>query len=429
MEAAGNSLVSCSYALHGRIGELSSLLECTGDLQLEVALLGISTWVQRLRDSAAQLAGVSRSAGEILAVDALLQDAVGPWRVVDSMFRLESAVSNKPMRTIFLQITSRIKQLEQDRQDVVGARFLAVSKARTTLEEASLRLLQASDMLEESLSGSTARNGAAASGPRTLITLADDLINQLASLSIQLSSHSSPGDGRQDLCPAVALLGEQLQEALALNLRLDELVRAVPERIHGSETAGDVQTALSNALTQIADLPGQLSSIGAIAKRLPEEIERLTRQMRLISLNAQLQAAKTGTGGGLEVLAARTASAALRMTGLTSAVYSRLDRLVSASSAASSGVALLSTEGQAYNTSVSRFTSFSVAESAAIQKNVSEKFDAVRTESVCLGANLNGLLTLTRRCELIMNCPHPSAVMCAALSGASNNPVISYESL
>ena len=95
------------------------------------------------------------------------------------------------------------------------------------------------------------------------------------------------------------------------------------------EIIGDIREVTRKAVSAAHEACELIAPMGGVVTGLTGALERLSHEMRLISLNAQIQAVQIGLGTGLEVLSAHTVDVSLETTRLTSEVSVQLERFTS----------------------------------------------------------------------------------------------------
>jgi hypothetical protein len=93
------------------------------------------------------------------------------------------------------------------------------------------------------------------------------------------------------------------------------------------DTIVDVRTIVVAAVSGVEQSCLAIRPIGGLTSNVTETMRQLSAQIRLIALNAQVQAAHIGSGTGLEVLAAGTATIAVETTSISENVARELDTL------------------------------------------------------------------------------------------------------
>jgi hypothetical protein len=84
---------------------------------------------------------------------------------------------------------------------------------------------------------------------------------------------------------------------------------------------------VSSAVQLGAESLEQIQPVNALTMQLGDTVERLSHQMNLVAMNAQIQALQTGEGTGLEVLAAHTAGVATETSRFGEAISADFERL------------------------------------------------------------------------------------------------------
>lgn len=93
------------------------------------------------------------------------------------------------------------------------------------------------------------------------------------------------------------------------------------------EMLADVDALISEVVRCSREFYDSVEPVGRLTTGLTGALEQLANKMRLIALNAQVQAVQIGDGTGLEVLAAQTAGVSADTSGLAESIASDIERL------------------------------------------------------------------------------------------------------
>jgi hypothetical protein len=89
----------------------------------------------------------------------------------------------------------------------------------------------------------------------------------------------------------------------------------------------EIRTMVASSVRVGMDSLDQILPVNSLTAQLGDCVEKLSHQMNLVALNAQLQAVRTGAGTGLEVLASHTAGVARETSRLGEAIRESFGRL------------------------------------------------------------------------------------------------------
>jgi hypothetical protein len=109
----------------------------------------------------------------------------------------------------------------------------------------------------------------------------------------------------------------------------------------------DIRELIQKAVSAAHEAYELIAPISGVVTGLTGALDRLSHEMRLISLNSQIQAVQIGLGTGLEVLSAHTVDVSLETTRLTSALSGQLERFTFDTQAILSGFQDLAQTGDA----------------------------------------------------------------------------------
>ncbi len=115
-----------------------------------------------------------------------------------------------------------------------------------------------------------------------------------------------------------------MREFDRITVAFNGLIETLLEAIEGvSELVDTTVTSTDRAFTEIQPLGGRTSNV-------TQTMRELSAHIRVIALNAQVQAARLDSGTGLEVLAAATNRVAVETAGISEEIAAHLDQFASA---------------------------------------------------------------------------------------------------
>ena len=230
--------------------------------------------------------------------------------LTDAMGRLRHELDSNRHREVGLTRVSKALSREVDRaivvlqsQDIVSQKLQHVEEALAELQEAGATLASAS---RESTGEAAAR------------------LFHVAAIQARQLQHAS-GEIRhaaQEAAAAVETILQRMSELDEDCLLLREF-REVTVAVTGMvqvllDTTHEVAGLVGGAATSAQRCCDCIRPVSALTLDLGATLDSLGDQIRILGLNAQIQAVKTGSGTGLEVLAARTADISAEMVSANS---------------------------------------------------------------------------------------------------------------
>jgi hypothetical protein len=325
--------------------------------------------------------------GELINVQVELQRTISPLKYIQSLFKIESAQLTGDVQVMFGALTKDIDLLHNQICDLFDTKFRELHDIQVTVGQVADELQTQTDSLWRSIAKEKVQiDGALEQIQRELISSqardsrvgrasqrirkaiqdvvtglqSQDIINQklqhtCASL-VKIDAHRQAGCDALSLKQFCQLEAEQLR-AMRMDLSGSELtVKGGVKKVLGHlQTAENECLSLEEFqhLTTSADgmveilievfstLRKQLAAtvesssrafeklrpIGGHASDLTGIVRNLSQSIRLIGLNAQVQAAQVQEGVGLEVLSALTSEISRATNEITENVAAKLDRL------------------------------------------------------------------------------------------------------
>ena len=225
--------------------------------------------------------------------------------LTDAMHRLRAELDSNRDREVGLTRVSRSLSREVDRAIVVLQSQDIVNQKLQHVEEALAELQSAGDQL-------------AASGREDRGHAAGKLFH-VASLQARQMQHASAEIRKAgtEAAQAVSVILDrmsQLDENCLLLREFREVTVAVTGMVQVLlDTTAEVAGLVDGAAGSAARCCECIHPVAALTLDLGATLDLLGDQIRILGLNAQIQAVKTGSGTGLEVLAARTADISAEM--------------------------------------------------------------------------------------------------------------------
>lgn len=219
-----------------------------------------------------------------------------------------------------IQLTFVTRAINQE----VG-RIVMSLQAQDIVSQKMAHVLQAVASMETRLQG---YSGDPKSGPATMAFCRDASrvqAGQLQAIQQDLRGAATTMEG------AVTAIRQQIATLDKDCLCLKEL-DTVTVGVHGLvqvllDTMGDVRSTVTAAVRSAEHSYTAIRPIGGLASNVTGTMRQLSAQIHLIALNAQVQAAHIGSGTGLEILAAGTATIAAETTSISENVARELDTL------------------------------------------------------------------------------------------------------
>jgi hypothetical protein len=309
------------------------------------------------------LASVAARIGRLERFQAQLEDSLKPLRILQIMFRIESASAPREILTLFVSLSEEIAHLMQQMATLIGREFQAIESTAVTVQDVRARIealharqretqrrraeiqssmdalalqIQEDKVRDQRLIGASEAMAAKVSGMVSALQY-QDILNQrlqhvmaglgdMAEQSNELGRAAS-GDAlcfMRDVGRVESAQIEGVAEALdgameRLRNALDGLAQEARGLSQATRNAGAADrmsqvlletirenTALAESTAlQTSEIRAQLEPICGLLGNLTGSILALSARIRLISLNAQIQAAQAGEGTGLEILACR----------------------------------------------------------------------------------------------------------------------------
>lgn len=321
-----------------------------------------------------------------------LDRGIAPLRLLQTMFRIESATCSPEIQALFTSISVEIERLQSRMSTMVSKEFEAIGNTQATLNSVRLRLREIHAQqtgvatrraeIENSLLHLQKQVGlnegrdvrligvieviAAKVGEIVTALQYQDILSQrlghvsngLSEMATQMQAAGSlrPPDLLSFLRDASRVESAQLAEIERLlngaietldgslrgiSLEIGELNEecVLLKDIESASVTGDgmVQILLDaisetrqfneSTYAQTDDICRALEPIAGLVGGLTESILEVSIQIRLIALNAQVQAVQAGEGTGLEVLSARTCSISEEITDIVAQILSELTTL------------------------------------------------------------------------------------------------------
>ncbi len=407
----------------------------------------------------ADLESVAARIGKLDRFQTKLDASLAPLRILEIMFRIESASAPPEILALFVSLSSEIAHLMEQMATLISREFEAIESTAVTVGEVAARVRS----LHARQSGAQRRRGEIQSSmaalgaeieedqvrDQRLIGASEsihqkisgmvgalqyqDILNQrlehviegLAEMAKQ--SRALPGGSSGDaLCfmrdasrvQAVQLEGvaEALGEAMErLQVSLDGLAeeargvgarsvagagkdgRAVDRMVRVLlDTIQENTDLIESTSTQTGEIRAALEPIGGLLGNLTGSILMLSARIRLISLNAQIQAAQAGEGTGLEILACRArtiaeeivaqvAELAAELGDLKLALAADLEQIAATRTRSAEFLSLLREDGGQQSARLRHFQDQMQME----RQSVAEHIEQIQAESASLSALLS----------------------------------------
>lgn len=149
---------------------------------------------------------------------------------------------------------------------------------------------------------------------------------QIASVQKELrDAEQSIGDAFSSILHHAGQVDEEcvlLRNFKTSSVEVDGMVQVI------LNTLDDLTGLVNDTLIIQSEVSATLTPLAGMASNLTGTMSRLSQSIRLIALNAQIQAAQVGMGTGLEVLAQRTCNLADEATNANGRAAEGLDRLI-----------------------------------------------------------------------------------------------------
>jgi len=395
------------------------------------------------------LASVATRIGTLGRFQARLEDSLKPLRILQIMFRIESASAPREILTLFVSLSEEIAHLMEQMATLIGSEFDAIESTAATVGELRARI---GTLCARQRAVQTRRAGIRSSMEALTLQIEEDKVRDLQLIGageaiaaktaemvgalqyqdilnqrlqhvieglgdLAQRSHAS-GDAlcfmRDALRVESAQIGgaaEALDGAMErLKSSLDGLAQEAGGLGHAGAGSGAAErmiqvllatirenTALAESTAlQTAEIRAALEPVCSLLGNLTGTILGLSARIRLISLNAQIQAAQAGDGTGLEVLAGRARNIADQIVMEVARLAGELQDLkqtlnaglgeIAATQAQSAGFLRLLREDGAHQESIlGRFREAMEAECRTVRELIGE----IQSESETLSASLN----------------------------------------
>jgi hypothetical protein len=364
-----HSLVEIALGKHGGDAALAGSVE-TLRSSLEAASSSrdiTSRLLAGLRESDSHMSGMR-------GVEYSLRRSMTLLRVVQVLFRTESARLSEEVKAQFLDLSAQVLVLESEIERGFGEKFRTVDQTRVALagaiarieseeRERSLKAKEAGEAIRRSLAAMATQIELNKTREVDLMSLSHELATEAGRIVMGLQTHDIVSQKLAHIEGALARIDGDLAEeadpgeifrrmdefcrveagqlgAVAANMRSAlEVLRTGAAAITAQVTSEDDDCVLvarfseatsttaemvQSLLTAFADVRAIMEegAAGGTASReavrpvseavacLNEAITEVAHRIGLVALNAQILAVQKGDGTGLEVLAARTAEAA-----------------------------------------------------------------------------------------------------------------------
>ena len=415
----------------------------------------------------ADLESVAVRIGRLHRFQAKLDASLAPLRILEIMFRIESASAPPGILALFVSLSSEIARLMEQMATLIAREFEAIENTAVTVGEVAARVRR----LHARQSGAQRRRGEIQSSMAALGAQIEedqvrdqrligatesiqgkisglvgalqyqDILNQrlqhviegLAEMAKQSRALSSGASG-DVLCfmrdaPRVEAaqledVGDTLGDIMErLRVSLDGLAEEARGVGAGSAAAGSAAAMdgraadrmvrvlldtlqentelIESTSTQTGEIRAALEPIGGLLGNLTGSILGLSARIRLISLNAQIQAAQAGEGTGLEILACRArtiaeeivaqvAELAAELEGLKHALGADLEQMEATQMRSAEFLRLLREDGGQQDARLRHFQDQMQKE----RQSVAEHIEQIQAESTSLSASLSVRSTL-----------------------------------
>jgi hypothetical protein len=405
----------------------------------------------------ADLASVAAGIGNLDRFQAKLDASLAPLRILEIMFRIESASAPPQILALFVSLSSEIAHLMEQMATLIAREFEAIGSTGATVGDvaARVRLLHARQRGAQRRRGEIQSSMAALGGQieedkvrdQRLIGASQsihgkisgmvgtlqyqDILNQrlqhviegLAEMAKQSAAltRGSSGDVLcfiRDASRVEAAQIEGVAEALGdamehLHVSLDGLAEEARGVGAGAVAGMDGRAAdrmvrvlldtiqentdlIESTSGQMAEIRAALEPIGGLLGNLTGSILRLSARIRLISLNAQIQAAQAGEGTGLEILACRArtiaeeivaqvAELAAELDILKGTLAADLEQIAATQTRSAQFLRLLREDGGQQGARLRHFQDQMLAE----RRSVAAHIEQIQVESTALSASLS----------------------------------------
>lgn len=302
-----------------------------------------------------QLAQLDRLSHDILRRERAIADFMRPAEVVQVLLRIECTgldeVARAPLEALSLEIASACARVGQTMEQ----EFLLVDQARLSIEQLVLRARRLDQYLQQAIARrqqlsaemelihssavdqsfqNEAVSAAAAAVQSTLGRLVEamqfqDIVAQRwqhveQALAVHAQSDLNAPSTRWLLALQAAQLHEANTEIAAALARIDDALNAVAsvEQSLAAQLAAasrdtrrqhlyvqlhtilfEIWDIAQENSAQLRDIDGHIAPLLQLSGKIGFSLGQVAYEMRLIALNAQVQAARFGVGTGLEVLA------------------------------------------------------------------------------------------------------------------------------
>lgn len=344
-------------------------------------------WREAVRSREAELQTCAELFVTVQTSQAALRTLVSPLTHIQTMFRIESASLPEEVRQVFTGLTAEIEKVHREVNETFGQQFASVSNTGAALRDVQQKITQKASQIEGALTQHKEQIAASLERLRTELARNAERENELSqatrevnegvsSMVMAMQAHDIASQRLEAIINSLSRVRELLrngqseQEAWSLIILQKAHLEDVRKQLEESEqalrtaievivsrvgSAGDCSrvkqfedvTAASNgsidlSLAMISDVRTLLSGaiefshlfesamkpLANLTHSLTNSIEGLSIQMRLVALNAQVQAVQIGTGTGLEVLAAQTATVSGETSAIADTISSGIGRVV-----------------------------------------------------------------------------------------------------
>jgi methyl-accepting chemotaxis protein len=384
---SSRTLLKCSLGQGGEGSVFQSAIDVMQrPLNFNDECLEITDKVER------NLALVAGRIGRLQRFKAKLDASIAPLRILQTMFRIESASSPPEVLALFVSLSAEIELLMGKMSNLIAREFEAIESTGSTVSDVSARVRELHTrqldaqkrraQIEESMSQLKTQFETDKARDRRLLECTQavsekisgmvgalqyqDILNQrlqhvitgLENIAAQADKSEKSG-GPDALCflrdasrvESTQLRGvEDVFDGACGSLRdalegLAEDMRALGAEcilLNGAESPSAAVDGMVRVLLdtirentelvqstsrQTREIGAAINPIGGLLGNLTGSILDVSSQIRLIALNAQIQAAQGGEGTGLEVLALRTRDIAEQMASGVAEIGAELDAL------------------------------------------------------------------------------------------------------
>jgi hypothetical protein len=336
----------------------------------------------------ADLESVAARIGRLDRFQSKLDASLAPLRILEIMFRIESASARPEILTLFVSLSSEIARLMEQMATLIAREFEAIECTAATVGDVVARVRQ----LHSRQRGAQRRRGEIQSSmaalgvqieedkvrDQRLIRASESILGKISGMVGALQYQDILNQRLQHVIEAFAEMAEQsraltsgssgdvlcfMRDASRVEAaQLEGVFEALGdtmERLHvslaglaeeargvgaGSAAGADGSAAdrmvrvlldtiqentelIESTLGQTAAIRAALEPIGGLLGNLTGSILKLSARIRLISLNAQIQAAQAGEGTGLEILACRARTIAEEIVAQVAELAAELEDL------------------------------------------------------------------------------------------------------